>query len=227
LRIQARSLRAFNKNSYSEIKPRRPSFPEENGAYRGFFIFHEMHFEEGHMKTGRACLMAIVFFLCLSSPLHLWAHRVEIYAWVEGNRVFTESFYSGGHKAAQSQIEVFDNNGEKLLTGKTDSQGMFSFQLPKKRGLKIVLRTPEGHRSEFNLKAGEILVPVPCMSREEIKAVIEKVLDEKLEPIQKRLAESQKRGPGITEILGGIGYIVGLMGIAIYFSHRKKGEPKG
>ena len=157
---------------------------------------------------------------------------------------FYREFLLGWPQGGQSQIEVFDNNGEKLLTGKTDSQGMFSFQLPKKRGLKIVLRTPEGHRSEFNLKAGEVpvkggqqegghtekdlpIVPVPCMSSGEIKAVIEEVLDEKLEPMQKRLAESQKRGPGITEILGGIGYIVGLMGIAIYFSNRKKAQPKG
>ena len=122
------------------------------------------------MKTGRACLMTIVFFLCLSSPLHLWAHKVEIYAWVEGNRVFTESFFSGGHKAAESQIEVFDNNGEKLLTGKTDSQGMFSFPLPKKRGLKIVLRTPEGHRSEFNLKAGEIPVKIDVLWGYEVQS---------------------------------------------------------
>ncbi len=188
--------------------------------------------------------MAILFFLCLSSPLLLWAHKVEIYAWVEGDMVFTESFFSGGHRAAHSQIEVFDNNGKKLLTGKTDSQGMFSFKLPKKRGLKIVLRTPEGHRSEFNLKARETpvkedrqeggrtekdlpMVPDPCMSREEIKAVVEKVLDEKLKPMEERLADSQKRGPGITEILGGIGYIVGLMGIAIYFKNRKKAQPKG
>jgi len=203
-----------------------------------------MHFEEDHMKTARPCLMAIVFFLCLLSPLLSWAHKVEIYAWVEGDRVFTESFFSDGHRAAHSQIEVLDNNGKQLLTGKTDGQGMFSFQLPKKRGLKIVLRTPAGHRSEVNLKTGENpvkgdhqegghtekdlpIVPVPCMSREEIKAVVEQVLDEKLEPMQLRLAESQKKGPGITEILGGIGYIVGLMGIAIYFNNRKKAQPKG
>jgi len=29
-------------------------------------------------------------------------------------------------------------------------------------------------------------------------------------------------GPGITEIMGGIGYIIGLVGIALYFSNRKR-----
>jgi nickel transport protein len=69
-------------------------------------------------------------------------------------------------------------------------------------------------------------VGIPCITEEEIRAVVEKVLDEKLRPVQKRLLEHQKRGPGITEVLGGIGYIIGLMGVAVYFSHRKKAQSK-
>jgi len=107
-----------------------------------------------------------------------------------------------------------------------------------------VLRAPGGHRAEFNLKAEEIplqgdhpgeghaekdpsMVGVPCIGEEEIQTIIEKVLDEKLRPLQKRLAAYEKRGPGITEIFGGIGYIIGLMGVALYFSHRKKARTKG
>ena len=196
------------------------------------------------MNPGRVCFTAVIFLLLLSSPPLLWAHKVYIYAWVEGDRVFTESFFSDGRRAAHSQIEVFDAHGNKLLTGKTDSQGIFSFKLPPKKELGIVLRTPGGHRAEFNLKAGEKpvktdrgggghtekhppIVGVPCIGEEEIRTVVEEVLGEKLELMKERLVESQKRGPGITEILGGIGYIIGLMGVAIYFSHRKKGKTKG
>jgi len=32
----------------------------------------------------------------------------------------------------------------------------------------------------------------------------------------------QNKGPQINEIIGGIGYIIGLAGIAAYFSNRKK-----
>jgi nickel transport protein len=196
------------------------------------------------MNSRRLCLAVVIFLLLFSWPPVLWAHSVSIYAWIEGDRVFTESFFSGGSRAAHSQIAVFDKGGNKLLTGKTDSQGMFSFKLPQKEDLKIELRTPEGHRAEFNLKVGEKpvsedrqnsentekqppIVGVPCLSEEEIRTVVEEALDEKLEPIKERLAASQKGGPGITEILGGIGYIIGLMGVAIYFSHRKKARTKG
>ncbi len=196
------------------------------------------------MNPRRLCFAAVIFLLLSSWPFLLWAHKVSIYAWVEGDLVFTESFLSSGDKAAHSQIEVFDKYGKKLLTGKTDDQGMFSFKLPQKSDLKIVLRASGGHRAEFNLKAEEIplegdhpgeghaekdpsMVGVPCIGEEEIQAVVEKVLDEKLRPLQKRLAAYEKRGPGITEIFGGIGYIIGLMGVALYFSHRKKARTKG
>jgi nickel transport protein len=189
-------------------------------------------------------LMVIFLLLFLSLPTLASAHKVNVFAWVEGDRIFTESYFPDGLKAAHSHIEVFDEHGNKLLTGKTDSQGMFSFRLPQKEDLKIVLRTPGGHRAEFNLEIEEKptgedrpesghterlppLVGIPCITEEEIRAVVEKVLDEKLRPVQKRLLEHQKRGPGITEVLGGIGYIIGLMGVAVYFSHRKKAQSKG
>jgi len=196
------------------------------------------------MNTRRVCFTALFLLLLLSLPLSVWAHKVYIYAWVEGDRVFTESFFPDGRKAVHSQIEVLDEHGNKLLTGKTDSQGMFSFPLPPKKELKIVLRYPGGHRAEFDLEVEEKPVSegrhegghtdnhppsvgVPCIGEEEIRTIVEEVLDEKLEPIKGRLAASQKRGPGIAEILGGIGYIIGLMGVAIYFTHRKRGNTHG
>lgn len=194
------------------------------------------------MKTGRL-FFAVAILLFLSSPLSSWAHKVNIYAWVEGDRVFTESFFSDGKKAVHSQIEVFDSYGKRLLTGKTDREGLFSFKLNKREDLKIVLDASTGHRAEFNLPASEIAggedsahskairkedstAAVPCLSKEEIQSIVEKVLDEKLRPIQRKLAESEKRRPGVTEILGGIGYIIGLIGVAVYLSHRKKARSK-
>lgn len=192
------------------------------------------------MNARRPCPALLIFLLLLLSPAPLRAHSVSVYAWVERDTVFTESFFANGSRAAHSQIAVFDKGGNRLLTGKTDSQGMFSFKLPKKEDLRIVLRTPEGHGAEFQLQVeekpvsgdrreGEYLeepsqiLGSPCLSKEEMRSVVEEVLDEKLEQMRKRLEASQKGGPGITEVLGGIGYIIGLMGMAIIFSHRRRG----
>ena len=196
------------------------------------------------MNARRPCFSVVIFLLLFSLPTPLWAHSVSIHAWVEGDRVLTESFFLGGSRAAHSRIAVFDEGGNELITGNTDSQGMFSFKLPRKKDLKIVLRTLEGHGAEFHLKVEERpisedrqkggdaeepppTVGIPCISEEEIRGIVEEVLDERLEEMKERLAASQKGGPGITEILGGIGYIIGLMGVAIIFGHRKKGKTDG
>ena len=61
------------------------------------------------------------------------------------------------------------------------------------------------------------------MASEQISMVVEKALDSRLKPIIKTLAKIQEeRGPGFTEIIGGVGYIFGLMGLILYFKSRRK-----
>jgi nickel transport protein len=60
------------------------------------------------------------------------------------------------------------------------------------------------------------------ISRQEIKKLIDESLDRKLAPIMNMLADSYGGGPSLTEIIGGIGYIFGLVGVAMYFTSRRK-----
>ena len=60
------------------------------------------------------------------------------------------------------------------------------------------------------------------LDREEIKAMIDESLDRKLAPIINMLAESYDRGPRLTDVIGGIGYICGLVGVALYFANRRR-----
>lgn len=56
----------------------------------------------------------------------------------------------------------------------------------------------------------------------EIEQAVEKIMDQKLAPIYRTLNELKQDRIGLTEILGGIGYIIGLAGTAMYFSNRRK-----
>jgi nickel transport protein len=62
------------------------------------------------------------------------------------------------------------------------------------------------------------------LGREEIEDIIDASLDKKLAPIYDMMANTYDRGPGLTEIMGGIGYIIGLVGLALYFSNRRRKE---
>ncbi len=166
------------------------------------------------------------------------AHKVMIFAWVEGDTVFTESKFSGGKKAINAPVVIFDKDGRKLLEGKTDNKGEFSFKIPKASDLRIVLNAAMGHKAEWTVpeseirEAGNIMekkkVAEPSgpttvgLSKEEVKKIVEDSLDKKLRPIVRMITESKNNEPSLTEIIGGIGYIFGLMGVALYFINRRK-----
>ena len=165
------------------------------------------------------------------------AHRINVFAWAEGDTVYVEAKYGGGKKIRSGTVIVTDTKGLELLRGKTDNQGAFSFRRPQASELKIILDAGSGHRAHWILPTDDDHAdhapdePLPHeipgdsyagLNQAEIEAIVEKVLDKKMKPLIKMLSESQKKGPGLGDIIGGIGYIIGLVGIAAYFHSRKK-----
>ncbi|MEO0184560.1 MAG: hypothetical protein ABIL22_04805 [candidate division WOR-3 bacterium] len=184
----------------------------------------------------------INFILLLSIPAICLAHKINIFATVEGNRIYTQSYASDGGKIKGGVIEVYDKAGSKLLTGKTDSLGEFSFVIPKKDDLKIVVIGGMGHRTETVVSADElpeIKKPIAVkveknegykeVPKTEITAIdttlleriVERVVDEKIRAVLRLIAEQKKEKIGITEVVGGIGYIIGIVGIIAFFMKRK------
>ena len=187
---------------------------------------------------------ALLFLFCIS-PAE--AHKVTVFAWVEGDQVFCESKLSGGKRVAAGEITVYDAGGNVLLKGKTSDQGAFSFKLPQAPPLTIELNAGMGHQAswtiqpddvdeaafpatdnpEIDIAAPEAASKVPCADSPgkpdtaELETVIEKVLDKKLKPLMRLLADTQQKNPSLTDIIGGIGYIMGIVGIIAYFKSRQ------
>lgn len=100
-------------------------------------------------------LLLLVFFcLCAAGPV--LAHKVNVFAYVEGTTVFTESYFPDGKAVASGLIEVFDKKNTKLLEGKTNDKGLFNFPLLKKEELSIVIDAGMGHKNSFLLKASDM-----------------------------------------------------------------------
>ena len=199
------------------------------------------------MKKKLYLILILIFLIIIIMDVSVFAHKVNIFAYVEGDKVYTESYFSDGKKCVESKIEVFDNQGNKLLEGLTDEEGMFSFKIPPEDvidgDLKIILTASMGHRAEYIIRADElgdvsglieekIEEPVSAVSPEvssvdlkEMQSLIENTLDEKLKPIIREMREirkSQEDRISPTEIIGGIGYIIGIFGIIAYFLSRKR-----
>ncbi len=193
----------------------------------------------------KAAIASFVGILLASTLMatSLLAHKVNVFAWVEGDIIFVEGYFPGGKNAQNSLVEVFNQAGAKLLEGRTNEKGEFSFKTPEKTDLKIVLSAGMEHRNDFTVFASDFAetAPSPAAPFRELQesetlsgevdedmrrleALINRTLDRKLTPVIKLIRDSRREGPTFSEIVGGIGYIFGLVGVALYFSNRKKKE---
>ncbi len=186
-------------------------------------------------------VLLLALFLALTAQAPAMAHRVNIFAYVEGNDVLVECVFSTSSPVRDGQINVFDSvSGEELLQGKTDDKGFFRFPVPEKAraagsGLRIRINAGEGHQNEWTVEAGELASAAPAtpapveaqgnaapggLTRDDVEAVVNAALDAKLAPIKR--AVLGQSGPGVVEIVGGIGWIFGLAGVAAYFRSRPR-----
>lgn len=198
------------------------------------------------MEIKKFSLLLILLFT------FLFGHKIYIFATVEAGKIYTQSYASDGGKIRDGLIEVYDEAGNKLLSGKTDALGEFSFPIPKRDNLKIVVFSGMGHRAETKIsvedlpemiaptspkKEGEKIIltwektrdkilpqspEIVAMDTTLLKQVIEEKLRIHLQPIIRLLAEEKKESITINEIIAGIGYIIGIVGIAMYFLSRRK-----
>jgi nickel transport protein len=202
------------------------------------------------LLTGLA--VTVLYSITALSAAH--AHKVTIFAWAEGDRVFTESKFSGGKMVKAGKVEVFDNSGALLLAGRTDEKGAFDFKAPSITDLKIVLTAGMGHQNSWLLSAAELSEgePTPLtthapssepavletgeetvspaagtgVTAREIEAIVSRQLEQKIKPLTRMLAASREKGPTMSEIVGGIGYIIGLVGLGAYVRYRKEHQRK-
>jgi nickel transport protein len=206
----------------------------------------------GHIQVRYALQIAVVAMFFWIGTGSAAAHRVIVFAWVEGDTVHVESKFPGGKKVHHGQVLVYDAEGELVIEGETDEEGAFDFQVPGKSSLRIVLDAGMGHRAEWVIPAKEVQGVVPekaedpvepqesaaqeggaftspasAVTLREIEAVVEETVEKKLQPVLRMLAESRQQGPSFSEILGGIGYIVGLVGLAAYLHYRRKCREMG
>jgi nickel transport protein len=206
--------------------------------------------------------LGLLFSFCLCAQ-SANAHKVNIFAYAENGSVYAEGYFVDGSKCKNSLVEVIDNQtGEKLLEGKTDENGQFSFGIPRATSIKLILHAGTGHQNEYTLNEEEVREamlpaekgegklsvqkkqPVPeekprnteqqasikheknstHVTSQDIDAAVQRAIDKKLQPVMRILLNLQEKSekPGLTEILGGIGYIIGILGIIAYFKGRTK-----
>jgi len=219
------------------------------------------------------------------------AHKVNVFAVLEGGAVSGEGYFSGGAKAQNVPVEILDASGAVVAQGVTEKDGTFKIPLPASVSppLKIVLKAGDGHQNDFTLTAQDLAPAVPVSAPASaaqapgtapaspatvspaaasgqkqgaapasapsappatgsspaiapaagspavppldearlatlIEAAVSKAVDEKFAPLKLQLARmaEQDQSARMRDIIGGIGWIVGLVGIAAWFKRPRK-----
>lgn len=194
----------------------------------------------------RHFILALALTLCL--PALAPAHGVNIFAYVDGDRIVTDSGYSRSNRVNKGTVTVHAPDGRELLSGTTDETGHFAFTIPKEArdgsmDLKLVIHAGEGHQADWTVRASEIVpqaapsppeggndaapsakaertgAPVPTEA--DLRRMVREELRKELAPVKSMLSQMQDKGPGMKEIFGGIGWLVGLGGLLAYARSRR------
>lgn len=172
------------------------------------------------------------------------AHKVNVFAYLDGRQIKGEAYFPSGDKAQTALVEVVDGQGRVLGSTQTDGQGLFSLAVPAEAGapLRVVLKAGQGHQGEYTLGARELggaaafaaasqaaSKPAPATARsaaplpEEMEERLARLLDQRLQPLTAQVAKlGAERSVSLADVMGGLGYIMGLMGLAAYLKARKQ-----
>ncbi len=100
----------------------------------------------------------IILFFLLSFLLvgPAFAHKVNVFAYAEGGKIYIESYFPDGKSVEGGRIEILDSQNQKVAEGVTDKEGKCVLPIPKKDDLTIVINASMGHKNSFLLKKSEL-----------------------------------------------------------------------
>ncbi|WP_373100485.1 MULTISPECIES: carboxypeptidase regulatory-like domain-containing protein [Pasteurellaceae] len=127
------------------------------------------------------------------------AHSLYLFAQYDGRTVSGKAYYSDMTPAAETYLAVFHSGqAAPVLEGKTDGEGRFAYPLSAEGGVKVVVEGAEGHKAavvadRIALQAANSGDNALMLVREDIAKLKDKMY--------------------LHDILGGIGYILGIVGL--------------
>lgn len=204
-------------------------------------------------------IAALALLLVLLVSTEALAHRLNVFAWLEGDSIVVECGFNRSSPLRSGLVVVFDaTSGKELLQGRTDEQGRFLFAVPEAvrqgHGLRMEVNGGEGHVNDWTMTAKEIsealdlshgfqagansepaLSPSASSSQPktsaaqgqpltatEVRAIVAESLNAGLAPLRRELAALSSGAPTLRDIIGGLGWIMGLVGIGCFFLARRE-----
>lgn len=187
----------------------------------------------------KSVLLALALSASISVPV--FAHNVVGGVYAIGNTIEGEVGFSNGDMAkAGIVVQVRDAAGNVIGESVIEDEGMFVFDATKRIDHYFHADLSAGHVLELVLPADELPATLPGGSvpitktsvatrsasmngvdQVALEQMIEKAVAKQVKPLRKELA-AYKEKASLQDVLGGIGYIFGLVGLGIWLRQRKQ-----
>ncbi|MBX2830746.1 MAG: cobalt ABC transporter permease [Rhodospirillales bacterium] len=178
------------------------------------------------------------------------AHKIIASVFPSGANVEGEIGFSNGDMAADTLVEVFDPQGNKIDEVKTDGDGFFIYTPRQKVNLVFRADLGAGHVAEATFAIADLsdlnvlnetasqpsasgaqaavsIDEIPNSSpnggkviSREQEELIATIVRDELRPLRREITAYKEKND-LQSILGGIGYIFGFFGIAYYIAARR------
>jgi nickel transport protein len=177
------------------------------------------------------------------------AHKLRVFALPEGNRISGYTYFGGGERVSGITVRMFGPNGEALGEVVSDDRGGFVFEAKARVDHRLEADAGSGHLAEFVVRAEDLSAGVgdepagpaapmtpttgfaptgmtaavstpPSVVTPPLEEQIERAVARQLRPLREQL-EQYEQSVRWHDVLGGIGYILGLAGLAGWLLGRR------
>lgn len=193
----------------------------------------------------RLLVLAAALLLLAGAPA--LAHKIKVFATAEGASISGYVYFPGGGRPSGASVAVTGPGGEEIGRLTTDDRGAFSFEATRRIDHRFTVDTGDGHRGEFLVKAEQLPTALPggkagaisgdfgragppaptpqaaaTMDTAALEDAVARAVAREVNPLREQIEAYEER-IRLHDILGGLGWIAGVTGLAFFVLGRRRG----
>lgn len=189
-------------------------------------------------RMGLSLLTFLTAFLLVVSPAQ--AHKLKTFATAIGAQISGYAYFAPGGRAQNASVTISREDGSLAAHMQTNEQGEFAYTADQRARFTIDVDAGDGHEASISIAASELPTSLPISkTQNETKDVstprianapnasdnlqeqIEAAVARQLRPLREQIDDWHDQ-LWLHDLLGGLGYIIGLAGLAYALTSPKR-----
>lgn len=173
--------------------------------------------------------LALIVSLFLAPALHsAEGHELRIITSVKGATITGTVSFAGGIPAADAVVQVMGPDREILGQVGVDSEGHFAYEARYRMDYTLRARTADLHAVEAIVSKDQFSEDLPLFTVDpKIRKLFEQAVEEqKADELSSEIRQLRQQvdqlesSIGLRDVVGGIGFIVGILGLLVFWRQR-------